>query len=119
MRLFLFIMRAYYNGQRYDNFRITQYNGQHFLPLMKIFVMKPVEIDPEYVELMKSIGNEIKDLRNKKGISYTKMAEEIGISRNGYNSIELAKSNFQFLTLLRILKYHNISFFQFIDSLKR
>lgn len=86
---------------------------------MKIFIMKPVEIDPEYEELIKSIGDKIKDLRNKKGISYTKMAEEIGISRNGYNNVELAKSNFQFLTLLRILKYHNISFFQFIESLKR
>jgi len=116
---FVFIYHAYYNGQRYDNFRITQYNGQHFLPLMKIFVMKPLEIDPEYVELMKSIGNEIKDLRTKKGISYTKMAEEIGISRNGYNSIELAKSNFQFFSLLRILSYHEIDFFDFINSLKQ
>ncbi len=81
--------------------------------------MKPVEIDHEYKELIKSIGDKIKDLRKKKGVSYTTLAKEIGISRNGYNNIELAKSNFQFLTLLRILKYHNISFFQFIESLKR
>lgn len=80
--------------------------------------MKPVEIDPEYKDLIEAIGQKIRELRNKKGISYTKIAEEIGISRNGYNNIELAKSNLQFLTLHRILKYHNISFFQFIESLK-
>lgn len=85
---------------------------------MKIFVMKPVEIDPEYDELMKSIGNKLKELRHNKGISYIKMAGEIGISRNGYNSIELAKSNFQFSTLLRILSYHNISIFNFFESLE-
>ena len=86
---------------------------------MKIFNMKPVEIDPTYNELMLAIGEMIKDLRKKKGISYTEMAEEIGISRNGYNNIELAKSNFQFLTLLRILKYHDLTVFEFFASLKR
>ena len=80
--------------------------------------MKPNDIDPAYSELLKEIGEKILDLRKKKGISYTEMAEEIGISRNGYNNIELAKSNFQFLTLLRILKYHNVSVFQFFESLK-
>ena len=81
--------------------------------------MKPFENDPRYNELMLVIGEKIKDLRKKSGMSYIEMAKKIGLSRNGYNNIELGKSNFQFLTLLRILKYHNISFFQFIDSLKR
>jgi transcriptional regulator with XRE-family HTH domain len=80
--------------------------------------MKPAEIDPDYSELMMQIGEHLKELRKKRGISYTEMAEEIGISRNGYNNIELAKSNFQFLTLLRILKYHDVSVFQFFESLK-
>jgi len=80
--------------------------------------MKPAEIDLDYSELMTQIGEQIKELRKKRGISYTEMAEEIGISRNGYNNIELAKSNFQFLTLLRILKYHDVSIFQFFESLK-
>ena len=80
--------------------------------------MKPAEIDPDYSELMKQIGEQIKELRKKRGISYTEMAEEIGISRNGYNNIELAKSNFQFLSLLRILKFHDVSIFQFFESLK-
>ncbi len=80
--------------------------------------MKPAEIDPDYCELMTQIGEQIKELRKKRGISYTEMAEEIGLSRNGYNNIELAKSNFQFLSLLRILKYHDVSIFQFFESLK-
>lgn len=81
--------------------------------------MKPAEIDPDYSELMTQIGEQIKELRKKRGISYTEMAEEIGLSRNGYNNIELAKSNFQFLTLLRILKYHDVSIFYFFESLKQ
>ena len=81
--------------------------------------MKPAEIDPEYKELFDEIGARIRELRNKKGISLKKMAEEIGFDRNTVNLIELGKTNFQFLTLLRILKYYNISFFQFIDSLKK
>lgn len=86
---------------------------------MKMFIMKPAEIDPNYSDLMLAIGERIKDLRKEENISYEKMAEKIGISRNSYNAIELGKTNFQFLTLLRILKYHNISIFQFIDSVKR
>lgn len=97
---------------------IAQRNRQHLLSLSKIFYMKPAEIDLDYSELMTQIGEQIKELRKKRGISYTEMAEEIGISRNGYNNIELAKSNFQFLTLLRILKYHDVSIFQFFESLK-
>ncbi len=80
--------------------------------------MKPAEIDPDYSALMLQIGEQIKELRKKRGISYTEMAEEIGISRNGYNNIELAKSNFQFLTLLRILNHHGVSVFQFFELLK-
>ncbi len=81
--------------------------------------MNSVENDRRYKELMLAIGEKIKDLRKNRGMSYVEMAKEIGISRNGYNNIELAKSNFQFFTLLRILSYHEIDFFDFIDSLKQ
>lgn len=80
--------------------------------------MKPAEVDPRYQELMLAIGEKIKDLRKEKNISYIKMAEKIGISRNGYNNIELAKSNFQFETLYRIISYHHINVFDFFESLK-
>lgn len=86
---------------------------------MKMCIMKNFDIDPEYQDLIKAIGDRIKDLRKEKGVSYITLAKEIGMSRNGYNNIELAKSNLQLVTLIRILRYHNISFFQFIDSLKR
>lgn len=81
--------------------------------------MKPAGIDSTYSDMMLAIGEKIKDLRKEKNFSYEKMAEKIGISRNAYNAIELGKTNFQLLTLLRILKYHNISVFQFFDSIKR
>jgi transcriptional regulator with XRE-family HTH domain len=81
--------------------------------------MKPADIDFRYKDLFLEVGEKIKDLRKTKDISYTEMAKEIGISRNGYNNLELGKSNFQFTTLLRILSYHNISIFDFFESLKR
>ena len=81
--------------------------------------MKPAEVYPRYQELIVAIGEKIKDLRKEKNISYIKMAEEIGISRNGYNNIELAKSNFQFETLYRIITYHHITVFEFFESIKR
>ena len=81
--------------------------------------MRTVKGDLKMQELMLAIGEKIKDLRKEKGISYINLAEEIGISRNSYNSLELGKSNFQFLTLLSILSYHNISVFDFFESLKR
>lgn len=82
--------------------------------------MKSVEIDQEFKDLTLAIGEKIKELRKQKNIGYIQISKEIGISRNCYNSLELGKQpNFQFLTLPRILKYHNVSFFQFIESLKR
>lgn len=86
---------------------------------MKLLNMKPAKIEPEYQDLMLAIGEKIKELRKRKNISYTNIAEEIGVSRNGYNNIELGRTNFQFVTLLRILSHHEISVFQFFDSLKR
>ena len=80
--------------------------------------MKNIEIAPEHKDLIKTIGAKIRELRKEKGISYSKIAEEMGISRNGYNNLELAKTNFQFLTLLRVLSYHKISVFDFFESLK-
>ncbi|MGI6311431.1 MAG: helix-turn-helix transcriptional regulator [Bacteroidales bacterium] len=81
--------------------------------------MKPAEIDYIYKELLLEVGEKIKDLRKTRSISYTQISKEIGISRNGYNNIELGKSNFQIMTLLRILSYHNISIFDFFESIKR
>ena len=81
--------------------------------------MKPAEIDPEYKDLIEQIGMKILELRKEKNVTYVDMAKKVGLSKNGYNNIELVYSNFQIQTLLKILSYHRISVFDFFQSLKR
>lgn len=76
---------------------------------------KHKEIAPEHQALMTAIGNKIKELRN--GKRYIDMAEEIGISRNEYNLLELGKIYFKFSTLLKVLDFHKISFTDFMKDL--
>lgn len=87
-----------------------------FRPI-NISKMKPKEIEPEHQELMFEIGRRIRELRKKKKISYIDLSKEIGISRNSYNQLELGISNFQFVTLLVVLKYHNIGIEEFFNDL--
>jgi len=79
--------------------------------------MKPKEIAPEHQELFFAIGKRIKELRKNKGMGYIEMAEQIGISRNSYNQLELGISNFQFITLLSVIKYHEIGLTEFLKDL--
>jgi len=80
--------------------------------------MKPAEIDPKYKDFIKQIGEKVKELRKGKNLTYVDMAKKVGLSKNGYNKIELGKSNLQFQSLLKILSYHKISIFEFFESLK-
>jgi len=77
---------------------------------------KHKEIAQEHQLLMTAIGLKIKELRN--GKPYIDMAEEIGISRNEYNLMELGKIYFKFSTLLKVLDFHNVSFIDFMNDLK-
>jgi len=79
--------------------------------------MKRKEIRPEHQELMKQLGKKIKHLRTKKKISYIMMAEEIGISKNVYNAIELGNVYWNFSSMLLVLDYHKISLQEFIKNL--
>lgn len=79
--------------------------------------MKPKEITPEHQELMKEIGRRIKVLRKDKQTGYIEFAQQIGISRNSYNQLELGVSNFQFGTLLAVLKNHGIGLEHFFKDL--
>ncbi len=77
---------------------------------------KHKEIEPEHQALMTAIGNKIRELRKDK--RYIDMAEEIGISRNEYNLVELGKIYFKFSTLLKVLDFHKISFTDFMKELE-
>ena len=79
--------------------------------------MKPKEIALEHQELFYTIGKRIRELRKSKGMGYIEFAEQIGISRNSYNQLELGLSNFQFSTLLAVLKYHGIGLTEFFKDI--
>lgn len=79
--------------------------------------MKPKEISPEHIQLMKLIGLKIKDLRTKRGISYVAMAKEIGLSKNAYNQLELGQVYFGMSSLLKVLEYHNVKLSDFFNDL--
>lgn len=79
--------------------------------------MKPKEIPIEHQELMIEIGKRLRELRKIKGMTYIEFAEQIGISRNGYNNLELGISNFQFITLVTVLNYYGISVSDFFKDL--
>lgn len=84
---------------------------------VKFHQMKPKEIPLEHQLLMKEIGRRLKELRKTKGLSYIEFAEQIGVSRNSYNQLELGISNFQFLTLVAVLKHHDIELADFLKGI--
>ena len=79
--------------------------------------MRPKEIAPEHQELYNEIGKRLKNLRTPTKLTYINLSKKIGIAKNSYNQMELGKLNFQFSTLLLVLKYHNISISEFFKDL--
>ena len=88
-----------------------------YLYANKFSTMNPKEIPQDHQELMIEIGKRLRELRKNKGMSYIEFAKQIGISRNSYNSLELGKSNFQFISLLNILKYNETPLNDFFKDL--
>ncbi len=66
----------------------------------------PDKISDEQKELMKRLGEKIKQLRKDQKKGYIQLSEEMGIPRNTYYNIECGKLNFQFSSLCQILLYY-------------
>jgi len=80
--------------------------------------MKRKEVKPSHHKWLKLVGAKIRDLRLEKGYSYIALAEEIGISRNSYNALEIGNDYFNISTLLQVLDYHKLSVNTFLCSLE-
>ena len=78
----------------------------------------PTVIASEHEDLMKKIGQKIKDLRKAKGLSYPAMADEIGISKNNYYMMENGTIYFKFSTFLKVLEYHQIDVKDFLGIMR-
>jgi transcriptional regulator with XRE-family HTH domain len=79
--------------------------------------MKKASIKPEHQEFLTKVGEHVKELRIQKKIKIKDLVDEIGMHRNAYRQIEQGKTFFKISTLLRILDYHKISYWDFIKNL--
>jgi transcriptional regulator with XRE-family HTH domain len=82
-----------------------------------LFIMKPVEIDGDQIEL-KKIAQRLKELRKTKGFaSYEHIAYELGMSRSAYWRIESGK-NFEIKTLIKICKVLGVTLSEFFEGIQ-
>ncbi len=78
----------------------------------------PKKVLPEHSEFLSCIGNELKRLREKKGLSISKLCKELSISRNSYSLMENGEVYFSMENFLQVLQYHKISPIKFFKRLK-
>jgi transcriptional regulator with XRE-family HTH domain len=74
------------------------------------------DLTDEEQELLKRLGQRIKELRIKKGYTnYEHFAYEQGISRTQYGNYETGE-NMKFLTLIKVLKGLDVSLSEFFSE---
>jgi transcriptional regulator with XRE-family HTH domain len=74
------------------------------------------DLTDEEKELLKKLGQRIKELRIKKGYTnYEHFAYEHGISRTQYGNYETGE-NMKILTLVKVLKGLNVSLSEFFSE---
>ncbi|WP_316841148.1 helix-turn-helix transcriptional regulator [Pedobacter gandavensis] len=64
----------------------------------------------------KDIGDRIKDLRAKNGLSQSLIAEVLNLSRSNYSQIELGNQYPSFHTLHKLARYYGKSYHWLIDG---
>ena len=75
-------------------------------------------ISTEHKNLQLSIGKKLKQLRAETNKTYVNTAKEMGVPKHTLNRMELGQINFQFLTLVQILDYYQISLSKFFEELE-
>lgn len=56
------------------------------------------------------VGERLKELRNKKGISQQEVATYLGVSRSTYTKYETGASTLSYSTILLLAKYFRVDF---------
>lgn len=79
----------------------------------------PKSIRAEHQEFMLKIGLKLQAIRKERNISISSLSTELGISRNAYAQMEAGKVYFNFLSLLQVLDYFQISPSDFFTELKK
>lgn len=63
---------------------------------------------------LQKLGNNLRQLREKKGISQEQLAKDAGLSRSYYTEVETGKRNISILNLLRIAQQLEVELSAFI-----
>lgn len=82
--------------------------------------MRKDKKDPENQSIQVRIGGKIKKLRELKGLNQESMAQEIGLSTNGYGKIERGESSLSMERLdqiARALEVSTLDILQFDDNI--
>jgi transcriptional regulator with XRE-family HTH domain len=77
---------------------------------------KKKEISPEHQQVLDKIGAKLMKMRKESGLSYPKLAHQIGMNKNSYYLIEQSKNNFGLVNLMLILNYYGISLSEFLKD---
>ena len=64
----------------------------------------------------KKLGEKLKQIREERGISFTKARDEICISNTHFFNIEKGKVTISLNTLIRLLNYYNLSLSDILPS---
>ena len=75
------------------------------------------EIPPEQLEIIKKIGERVKQLRQDKKLSIERFCARNDIPRITYGNLEASKGSFQITTLLSVLKAHEMDLPTFFSQI--
>lgn len=67
--------------------------------------------------ILNDVGQRVKELRNKQGLSQEKLALKADIDRTYLAGVELGKRNLSIKSLDKILKALDVSFHDFFDGI--
>lgn len=77
----------------------------------------PKEIKAEHQEFIKKVGDRLKQIRESKEMSASRLAKESNLSRNLYHQMEHGRVYFTISSLLRILDALEVSASDFFQDM--
>jgi len=82
--------------------------------------MKPAKttmMKPEHKELLEKVGLSVKELRTGKQIKIKEIVEGTHMHRNAYSQLENGKTYFKISSLLKILDFHKVNYYDFLKRI--
>jgi len=67
--------------------------------------------------LLEKVGLSVKELRTGKQIKIKEIVEGTHMHRNAYSQLENGKTYFKISSLLKVLDFHNMNYYDFLKKL--